>query len=206
MSQPALSNENRRLVESLFESESGHWNEVSASLLKWLFATLLTINMGGMAFSLTLGISPEARSDAANWFFAAMVLAMLAALSEVFRIWRMKEFFIGLKLGIENEESPYDDKKFKNTFRSSYLPILAITLCAASLFCFLRAGTNLRDATRMCSTQDLEVGKQFGDNVVPVREDFRYCYYYKIDGLPDDPYKRALFEQELMKKMNQTSK
>lgn len=206
MSSSELSRENREFVQGLFESESSHWNDVSASLIKWLFATLITINLGGMTFTLTLGIHPEARASAANWFFIAMTAAIVAALSEVFRIWKMKEFFLGIKLGAEGDNQPYDNKEFKKTFRSWCNPALTVALCAFSLFCFSRAGTLLRDATRTCSVEELEIGKQFGDNVVPAKEDLRNCYFYKIDGLPDDPYQRALFEQNLMRKLKETSK
>ena len=95
-----LSDLEKQKIIDIGDEYKSLWNELSANLQKWLFATLITVNLGGMAFAINSQIHPVAVEYAVKSFFGGLAAALLAGLLELFRIRRMQDIVYQLKNGI----------------------------------------------------------------------------------------------------------
>jgi hypothetical protein len=199
-----LTKDEREQVVRYGDEYKLHWNDLSLNLQKWLFATLITLNLGGMAYSINLNVHPTALQNASKYFFLGLLAALLAGVWELIRIHRIQELVYRVRHDSENEEGIPHAYEFKRSFGGWNRTFITLTFAAFSVFSFAMAGSALIDGTRRCTTDMFKYADQNNTNEYPSSPNHKItCYFYEIDGLPNDPLARARFEVELIKKIRQ---
>lgn len=197
-----LSDLEKQKIIDIGDEYKSLWNELSANLQKWLFATLITVNLGGMAFAINSQIHPVAVEYAVKSFFGGLAAALLAGLLELFRIRRMQDIVYQLKNGIFENGKATTVREVKNIFSEWYRSFIPLFFAVISLGAFFFGGSALIEGTRRCSTEMFEYADRNNTNEHPAGgKATTRCYYYEIDGMPSDPLERARFEEKLMKIM-----
>ena len=203
---PLTKGEREQIVRHGDEYKS-HWNDFSSNLQKWLFATLITLNLGGMAYSINLNVHPTALQNASRSFFVGLVAALLAGVWELIRIHRIQELVYRVRYGSENDDDIPDAYEFKRSFGGWNRSFITLALAAFSVGAFATAGNALIDGTRRCTADMFKYADHNNTNEYPTGAHGSItCYFYEIDGLPSDPLARARFETELIKKMRQAER
>jgi hypothetical protein len=203
---PLTKNEREQIVRHGDEHKS-HWNDLSSSLQKWLFATLITLNLGGMAYSINLNVHPTALQNASRFFFGGLVAALLAGVWELIRIHRIQELVYRVRYNSEDDDDIPNAYEFKRSFGGWNRSYITLAFAALSVGAFATAGNALIDGTRKCTADMFRYADENNTNEHPAgRNSTVTCYFYEIEGLPNDPLTRARFETELIKKMRQTER
>jgi hypothetical protein len=192
----------REKILSFADEHSVLWNETLSSLQKWLFATLITLHLGGLAYVANSNIHPWAIENASLCFFAGLAFSLLAALSEIIKINRIKDLAFRVKYEFHSEKEKPKSFDFKRNFDGWNRSYITLLFAVISVGFFYFAGSNVIEGMRPCTKDDLEKSIISNSNVVTMGRFSKNCYFYKIKGLPDDPLKRAILEKKLLETRN----
>lgn len=179
-----------------------HWNDASSSLSKWILATLITLNSGGLFFLFNLGLHPYAVRNSGLLFFFGISSALLAAVLQFARIERMRGFVFRADMAIAGGLRAPTAREYRKAFNSPFSGVLAVAFGSLSLWLLFEAGGEMIQAMRPCTAEALQESEFWNSYQIPgPRGSHHSCYFYEIKGVPLDPLQRAHWEQKAEKLM-----
>jgi len=186
-------------VKKVVGEYQSHWNDISGSIQKWLLATLITLNSGALLASINLGLHPDALADATSSFFLGLVFALLAGTATLVGISIRQSLILDLNYAETGIAEPPQKRHLRYIFKPRFEIFLAMLFGVFSIFQFSIGGATILSSTKPCSSLELEMSEMFEDNIVPAtKTTLKTCYYYSLEGLSDDPWKRVQQEKRML--------
>jgi len=144
-----------------------HWNDVSSSLSKWILATLITLNSGGLFFLFNLGLHPYAVRNSGLLFFFGISSALLAAVFQYARIERMRSFAFRADMVIAGGLPRPTAQDYRKAFNAPFSEMLAIMFGSLSLWLLFEAGSEMIQAMRPCTPEALQESEYWNSYEIP---------------------------------------